>query len=206
MLWPILGHAGGDPVTGEILGDPRRIGTDEFGQGGRSPLHVGSTSIEVRVRPGDKAGSRPVVSIRPASDAFVIVNQAETRAKGKGRLSVDIERAGHRFQVVVSGKIAMARAEVVIHKAPPSAPFFAAFLLRHALVQAGIEVRGGAGIYTGADERARVSSLPSLEGTMVALAPQGSDSTPALARRNLAKPAESWRCTNPNPSPFSCAG
>jgi D-alanyl-D-alanine carboxypeptidase/D-alanyl-D-alanine-endopeptidase (penicillin-binding protein 4) len=177
-------------VSGDILGDPRRIGSDEFGQGGRSPLRVGSSSIEVHVRPGDKVGSRPVVSIRPFSDAFAIVNQAETRAKGKGRLSVDIERTGHHFQVVVGGKISLARGEVVVHKPPPSAPFFAAFLLRQALVQAGIEVRGGPGIYTGAEARARVSSLPSLEGAMVALAPHGSDSLPALAGRQPAKPAE----------------
>ena len=90
-------------VLGDVLGDPRRIGSDELGQGGRSPLRVGSSSIEVHVRSGDKAGSHPLVFIRPASDAFVIVNQAETRTKGKGRLNVDVERAGHRFQVVVSG-------------------------------------------------------------------------------------------------------
>jgi len=173
-------------VTGEILGDPRRIGSDELGQGGRSPLRVGSASIEVHVRPGDKPGSRPLVSIRPASDAFTIVNQAETRAKGKGRLNVDMARAGHRFQVVVSGKISMARGEVVIHKAPPSAPFFAAFLLRHALVQAGIQVHGGVGIYTGED-RDRVSELPSLEGAMVALAPQGGDTSPALAGKEATR-------------------
>jgi D-alanyl-D-alanine carboxypeptidase/D-alanyl-D-alanine-endopeptidase (penicillin-binding protein 4) len=175
-----LARQGVTRVSGDVLGDPRRIGSDELGQGGRSPLRVGSVSIEVHVRPGDKAGSRPVVSIRPASDAFVIVNQAETRAKGKGRLNVDLERAGHRFQVVVSGKISIAKGEVVIHRAPPSPPFFAAFLLRHALTQAGIDVRGVAGIYTG-EGRARVSNLPSLEGAMVALAAQGGDSTPALA-------------------------
>lgn len=175
-----LAKQGVTRVSGEILGDPRRIGSDELGQGGRSPLRVGSSSIEVHVRPGDRAGSRPLVSIRPASDAFVIVNQAETRAKGKGRINVEIERAGHRFQVVVSGKISSAKGEVVIHKAPPSAPFFAAFLLRHALVQAGIEVRGGIGIYTG-EGRSRVSSQPSLEGAMVALAAPGSDSSPQLA-------------------------
>jgi len=177
-------------VSGEILGDPRRIGSDEFGQVGRSPLRVGSSSIEVHVRPGDKAGSRPVVSIRPISDAFAVVNQAETRAKGKGRLSVEIQRAGHRFQLVVSGKISIARGEVVIQKAPPSAPFFAAFLLRQALVQAGIDVRGGAGVYTGAEGRARVSSLPSMEGAMVAFGPQGGDSFPPLAGRDASKPAE----------------
>jgi D-alanyl-D-alanine carboxypeptidase/D-alanyl-D-alanine-endopeptidase (penicillin-binding protein 4) len=176
-------------VSGEILGDPRRIGWDEFGQDGRSPLRVGGSSIEVHVRPGDKVGSRPAVSIRPASDAFVIVNQAETRAKGRWRLGVEIERSGHRFQVVVSGKISIAKGEVVIHKAPPSAPFFAAFLLRQALIQAGIDVRGGAGIYTG-EGRSRVSSLPSLNGSMVALAAQGSDSSPPLVGCDSTRPAE----------------
>jgi D-alanyl-D-alanine carboxypeptidase/D-alanyl-D-alanine-endopeptidase (penicillin-binding protein 4) len=176
-------------VSGEILGDPRRIGSDEFGQGSRSPLRLGGSSIDVHVRPGDKAGSRPAVSIRPASDVFAIVNQAETRTKGKGRLNVEIERAGHRFQVVVSGKISLAKGEVVVYRAPPSAPFFAAFLLRQALVQAGIDVRGGAGIYTGVD-RARVSSLTNLDGSMVALASSGSDSTPPLVGRDSTKPAE----------------
>jgi serine-type D-Ala-D-Ala carboxypeptidase/endopeptidase (penicillin-binding protein 4) len=176
-------------ISGDVLGDPRRIGSDEFGQGGRSPLRVGSSSIEVHVRPGDRAGSRPVVFIRPGSDVFAIVNQAETRAKGKGRLSVDVERAGRRFRVVVSGKSSIAKGEVVIRKAPPSAPFFAAFLLHRSLVQAGIDVRGGVGIYSG-EGRSRISSLPSLEGAMVALAPQGGDSTPALAEPRLTRPTE----------------
>ena len=176
-------------VSGEVLGDPRRIGSDEFGQGGRSPLRVGGSSIEIHVRPGDKVGSRPSIFLRPAGDAFVVINQAETRAKGKGRLNVEIERAGRRFQVVVSGKISIARGEVVVHRDPPSAPFFAAFLLRQALVQAGIDVRGGAGIYTG-EGRSRVSSLPGLDGSLVALTSSGSDSLPPLVGRDSTRPAE----------------
>jgi D-alanyl-D-alanine carboxypeptidase/D-alanyl-D-alanine-endopeptidase (penicillin-binding protein 4) len=176
-------------VSGEILGDPRRIGSDEFAQGGRAPLRVGSSDIEVHVRPGDKVGSRPVVSIRPASDAFVVVNQAETRAKGKARLDVAVERAGQRFQVVVSGKISMAKGEAILHRAPPSQPIFAALLLRHALVQAGIDVHGGVGIYSG-DGRARVSSLHPLDGAMVALAAPSGDSSPPLAEREPTEPRE----------------
>ena len=176
-------------VSGEILADPRRIGSDEYAQGGRPPLRVGSSAIEVHVRPGDKVGSRPAVSIRPASDAFVVVNQAETRAKGKGHLSVEVERAGHRFQVVVSGKVSIARGEVVVHRAPPSQPLFVAILLRHALVQAGIDVRGSAGIYSG-EGRERVSSRRGLDGAMVALAPQSSDIAPPLAGRVLTEPPE----------------
>ena len=169
-------------VDGDVLGDPRRIGSDELGVG-RPPLRVGSSSIEVHVRPGDKAGSRPIVSVHPASDLFTVVNQAETRAKGKASVSVAIERSGHRFQVVVGGRVSMARGEVVVRRAPPSAPLFAAFLLRQALVRVGIEVHGGVGIY-GSDARPRLSSAPSkhpLEGSLLALATGPGDSLPALA-------------------------
>ena len=176
-------------VAGDILGDPRRIGSDEYAQGGRSPLRVGASTIEVHVRPGDRVGSRPAVSIRPASDAFVVVNQAETRAKGKGRLSVEVEQAGHRFQVVVNGKVSIARGEVVIQRAPSNQPLFAAILLRHALVQAGIDVHGGAGIYSG-EGRTRVSSLREIDGAMMALAPQSGDSSPPLAEREPTEPPE----------------
>jgi D-alanyl-D-alanine carboxypeptidase/D-alanyl-D-alanine-endopeptidase (penicillin-binding protein 4) len=169
-------------VEGDVLGDPRRIGSDELSVG-RPPLRVGSSSIEVHVRPGDKAGSRPVVSVHPASDLFAVVNQAETRAKGKANVSVAIERSGHHFQVIVGGRVSIARGEVVVHRAPASAPLFAAFLLRQALVKAGIEVRGGVGIYSG-ETRPRLSSAPArapLEGALLALANGPGDSMPALA-------------------------
>jgi serine-type D-Ala-D-Ala carboxypeptidase/endopeptidase (penicillin-binding protein 4) len=168
-------------VEGDVLGDPRRIGSDELGVG-RPPLRVGSSSIEVHVRPGDKAGSRPVVSIHPASDLFTVVNQAETRAKGKASVSVAIERSGHRFQVVVGGRVSIARGEVVVLRAPPGAPLFAAFLLRQALVKVGIEVHGGVGIY-GGDARPRLSSArprSPMEGSLLALASAPGDSMPAL--------------------------
>jgi D-alanyl-D-alanine carboxypeptidase/D-alanyl-D-alanine-endopeptidase (penicillin-binding protein 4) len=176
-------------VTGGILGDPRRLGSDESAPGGRSPLRVGSTAIEVHVRPGDRVGDRPVVSVRPASDAFAIVNQAETRAKGKGHVEVSLERAGNRIRIVVAGKIAMARGEVVIHRAAPSDPLYVAILLRHALIQAGIEVRSSAGIYTG-DGRARIASNPSLDGALVALGPPFSDSPPQLGAGEVSSPPE----------------
>ena len=182
-------------VEGDVLGDPRRIGSDELG-GGRPPLRVGSSSIEVHVRPGDKAGSRPIVSFHPASDLFTVVNQAETRAKGKASVNVTIERSGHRFQVVVGGRVSMARGEIVVRRAPPSAPLFAAFLLRQALVKVGIEVHGGVGIYDG-DARPRLSSeRPSsaMEGVLLALATGPGDSMPALAA------TESPASRSPNPS------
>jgi serine-type D-Ala-D-Ala carboxypeptidase/endopeptidase (penicillin-binding protein 4) len=168
-------------VTGSVLGDPRRIGSDEIAAGGRPPLRVGSTSIEVHVRPGEKVGSRPLVSLRPASDAFVVVNQAETQKKGKGRIGVLLGRAGGRIQVIVTGKIAQNRGPVAVQRSAPSHPLFAAILLRQALVQAGIVVQGSAGVYTG-DNRSHVAGRRTLEGAALALTSGAGDSpSPLLA-------------------------
>jgi D-alanyl-D-alanine carboxypeptidase/D-alanyl-D-alanine-endopeptidase (penicillin-binding protein 4) len=199
-----LANQGVTHVTGAVLGDPRRIGTDESGPVGRSPLRVGATSIEVHVRPGDRVGGRPMVSIRPASDAFAIVNEAETRGKGRAKLSVEVTRAGSRFQVVVSGKISMAKGEVVIYRTPPSQPLYAAVLLRHALVQAGIVVQGPAGIYSG-DGRSRVSgrsSLRAAEGALLALGPRGSDSSPPLDDQDLSDSGELLALHESEPLPM----
>lgn len=166
-------------VTGSVLADPRRIGSDEVAVGGRAPLRVGSSSIEVAVRAGDRAGSRPSVSLRPASDAFVLVNQAETIGKGRGRLGVSLERVGNRIHVVVTGKISRTRGLVQVRRSAPSQALFAAILLRQALVQAGIEVVGNAGIYTG-ENRLNVARQDGLEGLSWALADGTSDSKPAL--------------------------
>jgi len=166
-------------VAGSVLGDPRRIGSDEIALGGRPPLRVGSASIEVLVRPGDKAGARPSVLLRPASDAFVVVNQAETVVKGKGRIGVSLDRAGNRIHVLVTGKIARTRGPVSVQRSAPSQPLFAAILLRQALVQSGIAVLGNAGIYTG-ENRSHLAGRDGLEGVTLAVTGGASDSTPAL--------------------------
>jgi D-alanyl-D-alanine carboxypeptidase/D-alanyl-D-alanine-endopeptidase (penicillin-binding protein 4) len=168
-------------VTGAVLGDGRRIGSDEGPEGGRPPLRVGSTSIEIQIRPGDKVGRRPVVSLRPTSDALVVVNQAETRGRGRSRIGVSLERAGGRIRVVVTGKIAKRRGLVVLRRSPPSHPLFAAILLRQALIQAGIAVYGNAGVYSG-NQRLHVARRPSLDGIALALgASSGDSSSPLLA-------------------------
>jgi D-alanyl-D-alanine carboxypeptidase/D-alanyl-D-alanine-endopeptidase (penicillin-binding protein 4) len=166
-------------VTGSVLGDPRRIGSDEILSGGRPPLRVGSASIEVHVRPADKVGARPAVSLRPASEAFVVVNQAETVAKGKSRIGVSLDRTGNRIQVLVTGKIAKTRGPVAVQRSTPSHPLFAAILLRQALIQAGIVVLGNAGVYTG-DNRSHVADRGLLDGVALAWADGAADAKPVL--------------------------
>jgi serine-type D-Ala-D-Ala carboxypeptidase/endopeptidase (penicillin-binding protein 4) len=187
-------------VTGAVLGDSNRLGSDEQMVGGRPPLRVGAAPIEILVRPADKVGSRPVVSLRPASDALVVVNQAETLAKGKGRLGVSMVWVGRRIHVVVTGKIARTRGLVAIRRSPPNHSLFAALLLRQALAQAGVVVEGGVGVSSGLD-RSRVASEPTVDGLALALAaPAGDSPTPLLARAHR-RPAELLAVHQSDPLP-----
>jgi serine-type D-Ala-D-Ala carboxypeptidase/endopeptidase (penicillin-binding protein 4) len=196
-----LTRAGVTRVTGAVLGDPRRIGTDEYLSTARAPLRVGGGTLEVRVRPSDRVGARPTVSIRPASDAFAVVNHAETRGKGRAKLTVDITRVGGRFQVTVGGKLPIARGEVVVHRTPPSHPLYAAVLLRQALTQAGVVVQGPAGIYS-SEDRSLVSSSETLEGTLLASAQPSSDTPSPLGGRQPATAREILALHESEPLPL----
>jgi D-alanyl-D-alanine carboxypeptidase/D-alanyl-D-alanine-endopeptidase (penicillin-binding protein 4) len=171
-----LARRGAVRVEGRVLGDPRRIGSDEAVVAGRSPVRVGWSAIEVHVRPGDKVGANALASLRPGFDGLRLVNQAVT-VKGRGRIGVSVSRTGEHIQVVVTGKIGLGRPGVVIRRAPPGDTLYSAILMRAALVRAGIEVRGTAGVYTGegrdhvATEGAdlRLASATRLADTPVAL-------------------------------------
>jgi D-alanyl-D-alanine carboxypeptidase/D-alanyl-D-alanine-endopeptidase (penicillin-binding protein 4) len=143
-----LARRGVSRIEGRVLGDPRRIGSDEAFVAGRSPVRVGWSAIEVRVRPGDKVGASALVSLWPGSDTLRLVNQAVT-GTGRGRIGVSVSRAGEHIQVVVTGKVGLGRHGMVIRRAPPGDTLYAAILMRAALVQAGIEVTGLAGVYPG---------------------------------------------------------
>jgi len=162
-------------VDGRVLGDARRIGSDEVAVG-RSPLHVGWSAIEVRVRPGDKVGVPALASLRPSSDALRLVNQATT-GKGRNHVGVSVSRAGDHIQVLVTGKIGLGRHGVVVWRAPPGDTLYAAILMRTALVQAGIEVRGPAGVYAGEGHEHTAGSAAGLQ---IAFAGQLGDTPAAL--------------------------
>jgi D-alanyl-D-alanine carboxypeptidase/D-alanyl-D-alanine-endopeptidase (penicillin-binding protein 4) len=167
-------------VDGRVLGDVQRIGAGEASNG-RSPLHLSWSAIEVRVRPGDKVGAAAPASLYPNSEAFRLVNQTTT-VKGRNRVGVSIARVGDHFQVTVSGRVGLGRRGVVIRRSPPSDTLFAAITMRAALISAGIEVRGAAGVYA-PDERAHVAET-SLENQRLAVAnPAGDTSLPLLHRK-----------------------
>ena len=179
-----LARRGVTRVEGRVLGDPRRLGSDEAFVAGRSPVRVGWSAIEVRVRPGDKVGANALASLWPGHDALRLVNQAVT-VKGRGRIAVSVVRAGEHIQVLVTGKIGLGRHGIVIRRAPPSDTLYAAILMRAALVQAGIEVRGTAGVYTGEGRDRLVGTPMDADLQLASAAPLG-DTPVALLRRRAA--------------------
>jgi serine-type D-Ala-D-Ala carboxypeptidase/endopeptidase (penicillin-binding protein 4) len=179
-----LARRGVSRVEGRVLGDLRRIGSDEAFVAGRSPVRVGWSAIEVHVRPGDKVGASALALLWPGSDALRLVNQAVT-GNGRNRISVSVSRAGERIQVLVTGKIGLGRHGMVIRRAPPSDTLYAAILMRAALVQAGIEVTGLAGVYTG-EGRDRLVSTPQNADLRLASAAHLGDTPVALMRASVA--------------------
>jgi len=178
-----MAKAGVTRVSGSVLGDPRRIGSDEYVPSTRAPLRVGGSAIEVRVRPASRAGGKPSVSVHPASESIVVVNHAETQRRGRTRLSVEVTRVGGRFQVSVGGRISISRGEAVLYRAPPSHSLYAAMLLRLALAQVGIAVQGQAGVFS-LDDQSRISAGNEVEGMLLAAAKSSSDTPPPLARQD----------------------
>ncbi len=179
-----LARRGVSRIEGRVLGDPRRIGSDEAFVAGRSPVRVGWSTIEVRVRPGEKVGASALASVWPGSDALRLVNQAVT-GTGRNRIGVSLSRAGEHIQVLVTGKVGLGRHGMVIRRAPPSDTLYAAILMRAALVQAGIEVRGLAGVYSG-DERNHLVAAPADADLQLASATQLGDTPVALLRGSRA--------------------
>jgi D-alanyl-D-alanine carboxypeptidase/D-alanyl-D-alanine-endopeptidase (penicillin-binding protein 4) len=175
-----LARRGTRRVEGRVLGDPRRIGSDEAFVAGRSPVRVGWSTIEVRVRPGDKVGASALASVWPGSDALRLVNQAVT-GTGRNRIGVSVSRLGEHIQVLVTGKIGIGRHGMVIRRAPPGDTLYAAILMRAALVQAGIEVTGLAGVYSG-EGRDRLVAAPVDANLQLASASSLGDSPVALMR------------------------
>jgi D-alanyl-D-alanine carboxypeptidase/D-alanyl-D-alanine-endopeptidase (penicillin-binding protein 4) len=148
-----LASRGVTSIDGGVVADPRRVGSDETALKERTPLRVSRAAVVVRVRPGAKVGAAPSIVVSPMPEAFTIHNRATTRAKGRSKVTVSLSSAGGRMAITVGGRIAIRNPGVVLRRLPPSQPLFAAALLRSALIQEGITVRGEAGILAADKER-----------------------------------------------------
>lgn len=133
-------------VEGGVLAEPRRLGATETAANERSPLKVSRSTIVVRIRPGAE-GQAPLVSLRPAMDALVVRNHAITRGKGRGRVNVALlPSPDGRMIVDVTGRIATNHPGMVMSRVPGNQRLYAVAILRSALVEAGVPVKGPAGL------------------------------------------------------------
>jgi len=105
----------------------------------------------------------------------------------------------------VTGKIGLGRHGTVIRRTPPSDTLYAAVLMRAALVQAGIEVRGMAGVYTG-EGRNHLVTAPADINLRLASATHLADTPMALTRGSAAPGPRFSLCTSRFPCPCSFAG
>jgi serine-type D-Ala-D-Ala carboxypeptidase/endopeptidase (penicillin-binding protein 4) len=185
-------------IAGAVLADARRIGAAESAADERSPLRVGRSAIEVRVRPGSKDGAAPVVTVLPETPAIVVENRGTTRGKGKSRIAVKLASAGNRIKVMISGRLPARHPGLLVRRLAPNQTLFSAVLLRAAFAHAGIEVIGAAGLYApsrGREPRrtaAAPASAAAGSDTKIALDPPNrpavlaiheSDPLPVLMRR-----------------------
>jgi D-alanyl-D-alanine carboxypeptidase/D-alanyl-D-alanine-endopeptidase (penicillin-binding protein 4) len=180
-------------INGAILGDPRRLGSAETSADEHAPLRVNRSGIEITVRPGEHEGMAPQVSVRPASDLVVVDNRGHTGGRGRGRVTVGVTTAGGRIRITIGGRIGLRQPGRLVRRTPPNQPLFAAILLRAALQQAGIQVRGPAGLHLAEAPPVRRTAVGSpTSDTPLALYPVGrhtvlaahdSDPLPILMRR-----------------------
>ncbi len=108
-----------------------------------SALELNEGALDVRIVPGARQGEAPRVTLLPATGYVPVRVTATTGAPGTStRLRVEREPAG--AGIVVSGTIAGDTAGVTESVAVRHAALFFATVLREALVEAGIAVRGRA--------------------------------------------------------------
>jgi serine-type D-Ala-D-Ala carboxypeptidase/endopeptidase (penicillin-binding protein 4) len=131
-------------VDGGVLSDQRRLGSREVSAEERSPLRISRSAVLVRVRPTAE-GAAPLVVVRPSIEAIVVRNRAKTASKGRGRIRVTLSTgADGRMFLDVTGTIAARHPGMVMSRIPTNHRLYAAALMRQALIEAGIEVKGGA--------------------------------------------------------------
>ncbi|PZF79501.1 D-alanyl-D-alanine carboxypeptidase/D-alanyl-D-alanine endopeptidase [Jiangella anatolica] len=116
-------------------------------------------TVIVDVDPGGGAGDPAVVSLRPATGAVTIVNQATTGTAN----DVSVEREHGTDRIVVSGTVAAGGSGVSEWASVPEPTDYAADVFVRALADAGVRVTGGIGRGTtpaGATVVAEHESMP----------------------------------------------
>ncbi len=104
-------------------------------------LQVNSGAVTIVLK-AQKIGRKPIVELKPASGAFLVINEATT-VKGRGTpLTVISSGAGKRTKIIVRGRFGVRRRRIATRRRVHNAVHVAGEAFRAALSAVGIKVLG----------------------------------------------------------------
>ncbi len=142
-------------IEGDIVIDDTRFDKELFDQGRDTtrvdrafdaPISAVSfnwNSINVFVRPGDKADDSVKVFLDPANDYVELENKAKTVAKSNVKtIEVSRVKLGLKDKIIITGSLSMNAGEMVVYKGITNPALWTASHLKDFLGQRGITVKG----------------------------------------------------------------
>ena len=124
-------------------------------------VSVGFNTVLVHVYPSKTAGSPAEILVEPRQAYTSIQNQAVTVSRGRTWLTVDVVADGDRSQVQIKGRISARDSGRGYYRRVDNPPLFAGEVLKQALKEAGVTVKGKVrlgNLPEGADRLAQVAS------------------------------------------------
>jgi D-alanyl-D-alanine carboxypeptidase/D-alanyl-D-alanine-endopeptidase (penicillin-binding protein 4) len=142
-------------IEGDLVIDATRFDSEFFDSGRESvrvdrafdapisALSFNWNSVNVFVRPGDKAGDPVKVFLDPESDYMELESKAKTVAK-EGVKSIEVSRvkSGDKDKIIISGSLSLNASEVVVYKSISNPVLWTASHLKEFLGERGISVKG----------------------------------------------------------------
>ena len=138
-----LAERGVTRIDGDLWADSRfhDAGQPAAAGLGDGAIILNRNTYAVRVRPGD-VGHAALVDVQPRTDYFGVENQTTTVRGKRSRLRIDAYRKGDRLIITVRGRIAENRGEYIDARRLGDASELAAWTLKGALGDFGVELGG----------------------------------------------------------------
>lgn len=148
-----LTNAGVRTITGDLVADESHFHGPPFGSGWAwddlensygaeiSALTINDNTLQVTVKPGDRAGAPGKLAVSPETSWLIFSNHTETVAKG-GRRNVNFYRPLNEHLVYISGQVPLDDAGYTEDLTIPNPPGLFIALLQSAMIRHGIKVQG----------------------------------------------------------------
>jgi D-alanyl-D-alanine carboxypeptidase/D-alanyl-D-alanine-endopeptidase (penicillin-binding protein 4) len=127
-----------------------------------SALALNANALQLRIKPGLKAGDRAQIWLEPLAGYYQVNNSLETSAAGSER-RLWVERGLDSMRLDVWGQIPLDAGETTERVAIARPPQLVGELFRQALEEAGIAVRGGVEVHYVTRLEAAIATPPPLQ-------------------------------------------